>query len=112
MSERGDTRFSWMDLWVILGLLLMGWAVVWLMKAEPEISSGRQELQELREAFNECQKLVKEGAANSGRVHGESEWHLQEALMLENEYLNIAERVQAEVPELEKALDQSGSAKV
>lgn len=111
MSKRGDFRFLWIDLSILVAILLVGWAIFRLGRTEPEISKVSRESRELGNVFEECQTLVRESVKNPEPTRRRSDLEWQETLLLEDEYLNIGERVQAELPRLEQALDESARPK-
>src|SRR5258707_1564783 len=112
MSKRLDLRYLWIDLCLLLAMLLLGWAVFRLATTEPTISRDGQQSQDLRNVFEECQKLVREGMGNPERIRRKSDLEWQETMLLQDEYLNIGQRIQAELPALEKALDEVTQPKI
>ena len=107
MSNRADYLFLWIDLSILLAILLVGWAIFELAKTEPNISKESQASQELQAVFQECQALVQESLENPERARMRSDLEWQETMLLEDEYLNVADRLKAELPGLEKALDEA-----
>jgi len=106
MSKRADFRFLWIDLSILLAILFIGWAIFRLTKTEPNISQESSASQELRSVFEQCQALVRESMQNPERTRRKSDLEWQETMLLEDEYVNIGERLRTEVPALAKALDE------
>jgi len=111
MSNRGDYRFLWIDVSILLAIVLVGFAIFKLAKTEPSITKESVASQETQSVFQECQALVRESAQNPERARRKSDLEWQETMLLEDEYLNLADHINAELPGLEKALDDTSKSK-
>src|SRR5437899_2220951 len=105
MSPRKHVRFPFVDLSIILAVCLIGWAAFRLARLEPQIASEQQQFQELSSLFKECQELFGGSIQNPELARGEFDLILRDALRLKTEYLSIADRLQADLPELNSALN-------
>src|SRR5262245_43835534 len=104
MKPRNQFRFPWVDASILLAMLLIGWASLRLAKLEPQISGDRQLSRELSDIFKQCQDLFRDRIKKPERARREFDLVWQEAATLKAEYLNIADHLQSELPELENAL--------
>jgi signal transduction histidine kinase len=104
MKLRNQFRFPWVDASILLVVLLIGWASLRLAKLEPQIAGDRQLSQELTESFKQCQDLFRDSIEKPERARREFDLVWQEAATLKSEYLNIADHLQSDLPELDNAL--------
>ena len=111
MNLRNYSRFPWLDLWIVPTLVLIGWAIFRLGKAEPEIATTDQYAGQIQAAFSECQRWVREGIDDVEGTRRQSDRAWQEVAGLSEELRGLAERLESAVPQLEKALDESASRK-
>src|SRR2546425_1068667 len=111
MRARDRIRFPFVDLGIILAMSFIGWTAYRLAEIEPQISSDRQQSQVLPDIFKECKKLFRENIENPELARRESDlvWH--DALLLKAEYLSVADRLQADLPELDSALTEAAARK-
>ena len=96
---------AWVDLSILVALLVIAWAALRLGEFVPQISSGYEEIQDLREVFKECQALFGENSNQAEKIarrKSDVVWH--ETLLLQAEYSSLAERLQSNLPELDQAL--------
>jgi signal transduction histidine kinase len=114
MTKRGDSRFLWIDLSILLAMLLVGWAIIRLARTEPTIAGESLASQQLEGVFKECQALAKESTENperTERMRRRSDLEWQETILLGDEYLNISDHLRRQKPALEKALDETARLK-
>jgi signal transduction histidine kinase len=111
MNLHGQFRFPFVDLAVVLAMVLLGCAVWLLAKVEPQVSNDRQEAQDLEEAFKRGRKMAATGSKVPERVSRESYALWQEARALQSEYSSVADRLEGELPELERMLSEAYSPK-
>jgi signal transduction histidine kinase len=111
MKLRTYSRFPWLDLWILPAFLLIGWAIFRMARAEPQIARAEQNVLQVRAAFVECQKWLKEDVGDMEGRRRESDRAWQEITTIRAEFMSVAERLESGVPELERALDETGSPK-
>src|SRR5579859_5944989 len=111
MSLRNNLRFPWLDLWILPTLVLIGWAIFRLAKAEPEIAKADRHTRQMQDIFTQSHEWIGEGPSNVEAKRRESDRAWQEAAGLSEEYMSVAQRLESTIPELESMLDKSPSRK-
>ena len=107
MSLRNNLRFPWLDLWILPTLVLIGWAIFRLAKAEPEIAKADRHTRQMQDIFTQSHEWIGEGPSNVEAKRRESDRAWQEAAGLSEEYMSVAQRLESTIPELESMLDKS-----
>src|SRR5919108_2136740 len=104
-----DFRFPVVDLSLLLAILFLAWAAFCLAKLEPQIARDRQQSRELPDLFRECKELFSESIEKPERARREIDLVWQDGLKAE--YLGIAERLEADLPDLKSPLVDGPAAK-
>ena len=112
MNPREYMRFPFVDVSIVLAMVLIGWAELRLARIEPQFSSAWQQSRELQDVFTDCRNLFKESIASPERARMEFDLVWQDAVRLKSEYVNIANRLQSELPELENGLPDNVARKI
>jgi hypothetical protein len=111
MRPRSYLRFLFVDLPIVFAMCVIGWAVFRLGKMEARITSAEQQSQELPGVFQECHDLFAEGIDSPEPVRRGSDLIWYDALLVKAEYLNIADRLQADLPDLNRAVSNASASK-
>ena len=111
MSSRNHLRFLFVDLAIVFAMCVIGWAAFRLGKIEPEIASDEQQSQDLPSIFKECHDVFAEDIEDPERARRGSELLWYDGLLLKAEYLGIADRLQADLPDLDRAVISASASK-
>ena len=101
MSRRPELSFILLDLAILLPLVLIGWAAYQLIRIESQIAVERQQSETLREIFQEARHLFREETNDLGLVRRQRDLSWYDSLLLKNEYLELAERLESSLPALQ-----------